>query len=47
MHFVIPESLLEKVDDFRFRERFPSRAAAIIWLIEFAIKQKPKTDLKP
>ena len=41
LHFVIPEDLLKRLDDFRFRHRFQSRAAAIKWLLDWALKQKP------
>jgi hypothetical protein len=34
-------SLVKRVDDFRFANRFTSRAAAIIWLIEWALAQSP------
>jgi metal-responsive CopG/Arc/MetJ family transcriptional regulator len=46
LHFVVPEDLLKKVDEFRFRHRFQSRAAAIKWLLEAALKAKlaPKPD---
>lgn len=40
--FVIDEDLLKRVDDFRFKYRFQSRAAAMKWLIAFALDQKPK-----
>lgn len=33
LSFVIDEDLLQKIDDFRFRHRFESRAAAIRALI--------------
>jgi metal-responsive CopG/Arc/MetJ family transcriptional regulator len=37
--FVVKESLLKKIDDFRFENRFESRAAAIKWLLEEALKR--------
>jgi hypothetical protein len=40
--FVIDEPLLKRIDDFRFEYRFPSRAAAVIWLLKYALKQAPK-----
>ena len=39
---LLDESVLKDIDDFRFKHRFPSRTEAIRWLIEFALKQKPK-----
>ena len=39
LHFIIPEDLLKRIDDFRFKNRFTSRAAAILWLIEEALKK--------
>ena len=35
---------LEAIDEFRFRNRFPTRTGTIRWLIEYALKQKPKKD---
>ena len=40
--FVIEPDLLKRLDDFRFKHRFPSRAAAIKWLLIFALDQRPK-----
>jgi hypothetical protein len=42
LNFVIEPDLLKRVDDFRFHYRFSSRAAAIKWLLEWALKQNPK-----
>jgi hypothetical protein len=33
--------LLKRIDDFRFKHRFESRAAAIKWLLDWALAQKP------
>ena len=33
--------ILKRLDDFRFKHRFMSRAAAVKWLLEFALDQKP------
>lgn len=38
----MPQKLIDEVDDFRFDNRFQSRAEAIRWLIEWALKQNPK-----
>lgn len=45
--FVIETDLLKRVDDFRFKYRFLSRAAAIKWLLDFGLKQKPKPETVP
>ena len=44
LSFLIDPVLLERVDDFRYKNRFPTRAAAIKWLLNWALKQKPKVD---
>ena len=41
LNFVIEPELLKRMDDFRFKHRFPSRAAAIKWLLQWALDQKP------
>lgn len=40
INFVIEEDFLKRVDDFRYRHRFPTRAAAIKWLLDAALKAK-------
>jgi hypothetical protein len=40
--FIVEAGLLTALDDFRFKNRFPSRAAAIKWLLNWSLKQKPK-----
>lgn len=42
LHIVFEPELLERVDDFRFANRFPSRAAAVKWLLTWALNQEPK-----
>ena len=44
LSFVIQPELLRRLDDFRFRHRFKSRAAAIKWLLEAALKAKLVPD---
>lgn len=39
--FVIDSELLKRIDDFRFKNRFQSRAAAFLWLVQFALDKKP------
>lgn len=41
LNFIVDENLLKRIEDFRFKNRFPSRAAAIKWLLDWALKQKP------
>jgi metal-responsive CopG/Arc/MetJ family transcriptional regulator len=38
----LSEKLLKEVDDFRFKNRFPSRTEAIRWLLEQCLKQGVK-----
>jgi hypothetical protein len=44
LNFVIDPELLKRLDDFRFKNRFESRAAAIKWLLDWALNQKPKAS---
>lgn len=49
LSFLIEPALLKRVDDFRFKNRFATRAAAIKWLLTWAVDQKPvvpKEDLE-
>jgi hypothetical protein len=39
---LLPDDLVELIEDFRYDQRFPSRTAAIIWLLRWALSQKPK-----
>jgi hypothetical protein len=41
INFIVDYGLLRRVEDFRFKNRFQNRAAAIKWLLEWALKQKP------
>ncbi|HWF08036.1 MAG TPA: hypothetical protein VG297_06205 [Bryobacteraceae bacterium] len=41
LNFVIEPDLLKRLDDFRFKNRFATRAAAIKWLLAWALDQKP------
>lgn len=43
---VIDEKLLEKIDDFRFENRFQSRSAAAIELIMRGLKSSDKKENK-
>jgi metal-responsive CopG/Arc/MetJ family transcriptional regulator len=44
LNFVIDQQLLKRVDDFRYKHRFPTRAAAIKWLLDYALSQKPTPE---
>ena len=37
LSFVIDEKLLQRIDDYRYKNRFPTRAAAIKHLLEVAL----------
>lgn len=37
---------LDLVEEFRFKNRFASRNEALRWLIDFALKQRPKAEQK-
>jgi hypothetical protein len=41
LSFVVDADLLKRLDDFRFKNRFDSRAGAIKWLLAWALDQKP------
>lgn len=42
LNFMVEPELLQKLDDFRFKNRFASRAAAIKRLLEWALDQDPQ-----
>ncbi len=42
LNFIVDRALLRKLDDFRFTHRFSTRAAAVKWLIEYALRAGPK-----
>jgi hypothetical protein len=41
INFTIEPALLRRVEDFWHKHRFPTRAAAIKWLLAWALDQKP------
>src|ERR1022692_4812158 len=41
LNFIVDDGLLKRIEDFRYKNRFPTRAAAIKWLLDWALKQKP------
>lgn len=46
LHIVMDQELIDRIDNFRFENRFPSRAAAVKWLIEWALAQEVKPERK-
>jgi len=44
--FVANEELIEKIEDFRYENRIPSRSEAIRILVEAGLKAKPKPSKK-
>lgn len=46
VHFVADPDLIEKLDDFRFQNRFDYRAEAIRWLLEWGLQQAPTVERK-
>jgi hypothetical protein len=47
LNFIVEDGLLARIEDFRFKNRFPTRAAAIKWLLDWALKQKPSVKGLP
>lgn len=41
IHLLVDLSLLRRLDDFRFKNRFDSRSEVARWLLEWALDQKP------
>ncbi len=42
LNFVTSKELVQRIDDFRFKHRFESRAEAARFLLDWALKQNPK-----
>ena len=40
----MPSDLLEKIEDFRYGRRIPSRSQAIIFLLKWALEHPPRKD---
>lgn len=49
LNFVVDSQLIQRLDDFRYKYRFPTRAAAVKWLLDEALTQDlhPVSDPKP
>jgi hypothetical protein len=41
LNFIVEKELLNRIDDFRFQNRFATRAGAIKWLLSWALEQDP------
>lgn len=44
VNVLMERQLIDRLDEYRFEHRFPSRAAAITWLLERALEQNPKPE---
>jgi len=46
VNILFDETLLKRLDDYRFKHRFPSRTEAVRWLLDAALKAKlaPKEE---
>ena len=44
LHFTVEPELIKRLDDFRFKNRFESRAACIKWLLKWALDAKPRPE---
>ncbi len=42
LNIPISKELMKRIDDYRFEMRFSARTEAIRFLLEYALKQKPK-----
>jgi hypothetical protein len=47
LNFIVEKDLLNRLDDFRFQNRFATRAGAIKWLLDWALEQGAKPDRSP
>lgn len=41
VHTLLEAALLERIDDFRYAHRFPSRAAAMKYLLNWSLEKAP------
>jgi Arc/MetJ-type ribon-helix-helix transcriptional regulator len=44
INILIPDELLEQIEDYRFQKRFKNRAEAIRYLLEYAVKHSPEKE---
>jgi len=47
INFVIDPEMRDRIDKFRWKEQFETRAAAIKWLLDWALDQNPSRAQKP
>lgn len=45
LNFVVDQDLLQRIDDFRFQNRFDTRAASVKWLLDWALNILGDSDL--
>lgn len=45
LHIVMGDDRLDQIDEYQHRQRFPSRSATIVALLDWALAQNP--DLQP
>ncbi len=41
LHIPVNKDLMDKIDNYRFEHRFDSKAEAVRFLLEWALKQNP------
>jgi hypothetical protein len=46
IHMRMDQSILKRLDDFRFKHRFESRSDAARWLLNWSLDQKPKPEAR-
>ncbi len=46
LHILLPVEMIKKLDNFRFDQRFESRAAAVRYLLDYALEQNPQREIK-
>ena len=44
---VVEPKFLDRIEDFRFENRFQTRTAAVLWLLEWALEQNPRPEKRP
>lgn len=47
LNFVVDQGLIERLDDFRYKYRFPTRASAVKWLLDEALEKGLHPEAKP
>ena len=44
VNIALSKKLLERIDTFRFENRFPTRAEAMRWLMDWALEKDPSVQ---